>query len=82
MANYGHGINTYSRSNVAGDPYLWRPTSSDYRKIQEIPLAKLTSEHACDNVNDFETTYVSKRIWIAQTGTWLAPPYVQCEYVV
>lgn len=75
-------ISTYSQSNIGGDPYLWRPSPADYRKIQEVPLQQLASERTCDGVNDFETTYVSKRIWVVQTGVWLAPLYVQCDYVL
>ena len=81
MANR-NGIRTYSQSNVTGDPYLWRPSASDYRKIQEVPLEQLANERICDGVNDFKTTYVAKRIWVVQTGVWMAPLYVQCDYVV
>lgn len=78
MAN----IKVYSRSNVAGDPYLWRPPSNMQKK--EVPTAEIgvpSSENTCDGVNDYLTTYVTKRIWVAQTGVWLAPLYVQCFYV-
>jgi hypothetical protein len=74
-------IRVYSRSNVSGDPYLWRPSPNMQKK--EIPLEKLGEQTTayCDGVNDFLTTYVAKRIWVTQTGIWLAPLYVQCFYV-
>lgn len=71
----------YSRSNVVGDPYLWRPSPNNFQKTREVPVEELTKELTCDGVNDFITTYVAKRIWIAQTGMWSAPLYVQCFYV-
>ena len=78
MAN----IRVYSRSNVSGDPYLWRPTPNQPNKeVPQTNIAEKTSESGCDGVNDFVTTYVAKRIWITQTGIWLAPLYVQCNYV-
>lgn len=76
MAN----IRVFSRSNVTGNPYLWRPTPSNYN--QKTPAAgTLTQELTCDSVNDFKTTYVTKRIWIVQSGSWSAPLYVKCNYV-
>jgi hypothetical protein len=78
MAN----IRVYSRSNVSGNPYLWRPQANIPNK--EIPLtdiAEKSAQSGCDGINDYVTTYVSKRIWVAQTGIWLSPLYVQCSYV-
>lgn len=78
MAN----IRVYSRSNVSGNPYLWRPEPNQPQK--EVPLADLSNRSAqqgCNGENDFQTTYVAKRIWVTQTGVWLAPLYVQCNYV-
>jgi len=74
-------IKVYSRSNVSGNPYLWRPAANVSHK--EVPTEKManTTTTTCDGVNDFTTTYVAKRIWVTQTGIWLAPLYVQCAYV-
>lgn len=74
-------ITVYSRSNVTGNPYLWRPNGNIVKKDKEVPLKELNKEHYCDGVNDFLTTYVSKRVWVVQSGSWEAPLYVQCYYV-
>lgn len=73
-------VRIYSRSNVAGNPYLWRPTGNISKK--SIP-SDVTSRGGatCDDINDFITTYVVKRIWITLSGVWSQPPYVQCAYV-
>jgi hypothetical protein len=75
MAN----VKVYSRSNVSGNPFLWQPLPN--RVSKNIPISELGKENICDNNNDFKTTYMTKRIWIAQTGVWSSPPYVQCNYV-
>jgi hypothetical protein len=74
-------IRVFSRSNVAGSPYLWRPVPGTMQKKTKVPVEELVKEHTCDGINDFETTYVTNRIWIPSTGSWTAPLYVQCFYV-
>lgn len=74
-------VKVYSRSNVSGSPYLWRPTAKITQKeISTETIAESTTS-LCDGINDFATTYVAKRIWVTQTGIWKAPLYVQCNYV-
>jgi hypothetical protein len=74
-------IKVYSRSNVSGNPYLWRPAANVSHKETPVENMAVTTTTTCDGVNDFVTTYVAKRIWVTQTGVWLAPLYVQCAYV-
>lgn len=74
-------IRTFSRSNVVGDPYLWRPNANILKKTATSEGLGINKSADCDGVNDFITTYVAKRIWVAESGIWLAPLYVQCDYV-
>ena len=71
----------FSQSNVTGNPFLWMPSGNLVPK--ELPLENLgyTTGLVCNDVNDFITTYMTKRIWLTESGIWLAPPYVQCAYV-
>ena len=71
----------FSRSNVVGNPYLWRPNLSNKNHLKEIPIGLVGTELTCDGINDFKTTYMTKRVWVAETGMWSAPLYVLCNYV-
>lgn len=72
-------VKVYSRSNVAGNPSLWRPLPNNFQK--DIPLGALGRELTCDNENDYITTYTSVRTWNATLGIMVSPPYVECDYV-
>jgi hypothetical protein len=71
----------FSQSNVTGNPFLWLPSGSIFKK--ELSAGNLDYAYGvvCNDVNDFITTYMTKRVWITESGIWLAPPYVQCAYV-
>lgn len=73
-------IQVFSRSTTTGNPYLWRPTGGN-NFTKDVPIAELGIERICNKENDFITTYVNKRIWVATIGAWSAPPYVECDYV-
>ena len=72
-------VKVYSRSNVTGNPYLWRPQTNIFKK--EHPAGELGAELICDNENDFRTTYMVKRVWDNVAGVMTAPVYVVCDYV-
>ena len=75
MAN----IKVYSRSNVTGTPSLWRPLPNNFQK--DITIGQLGAELVCDDQNDFQTTYMTNRIWNPAISAIISPPYVQCDYV-